>query len=132
MRILINHLWISSFPAKLMQGFYKRNTNWLQDCLGTLFLKLLYSVKTRVGFENAEMTISINYISSYPFALKNINLKILEFSRVHPQWSNLFIKLLNPKLLMSNFSAEIFIFKYFGDWFNTVLSQSTFILQEVF
>ena len=33
---------------------------------------------------------------------------------------------------MSNFSAEIFIYKYFKHWFNTVLIQSTLISQEVF
>ena len=33
-----------------------------------------------VGFEIAEMTRFLNYISSYSFALKNVNLKILENS----------------------------------------------------
>ena len=33
-----------------------------------------------VGFEIAQMTRFLNYISSYSFALKNVNLKILENS----------------------------------------------------
>ena len=54
----------------------------------------------------------LNYISSYYFVLKIVNPKILQNSLEYI-YSYLFIKLLNTKLLMSNFSAEIFIFKYF-------------------
>ena len=42
------------------------------------------------------------------------------------------MKLLNAKLLMSNFSTEAFSFKYFQHCLNTVLSQNTLISQEVF
>ena len=33
---------------------------------------------------------------------------------------------------MSNFSEEIFVFKYFYHWFNTNPSQSTVVSQDVF
>ena len=64
--------------------------NWLQDCLGILLLKLLYFVllhelcfccairRQIVLFEIAEMTRFLNYITSYLFALKIVNLKNLE------------------------------------------------------
>ena len=35
-------------------------------------------IKRRVGFKIAEMTRFSNYVGSYSFALKNVNLKILE------------------------------------------------------
>ena len=35
-------------------------------------------IKTRVGLEIAEITVFLNYINSYLFALKNSLLKILE------------------------------------------------------
>ena len=56
----------------------------------------------------------LNYIFSYLFALQKIvNRKIFENSQEYAYSEVIFIKLLNAKLLMSNFSAEIFIFKYF-------------------
>ena len=39
--------------------------------MGGLQVDLFYVIKTRVGFKNAEMMRSINYIRSYLFALKN-------------------------------------------------------------
>ena len=71
-------------------------------------------IKTRVGFKIAEMASLLNYIFSYLFALQKIvNRKIFENSQEYAYSEVIFIKLLNAKLLMSNFSAEIFIFKYF-------------------
>ena len=71
-------------------------------------------IKTRVGFKIAEMTSFLNYIFSYLFALQKIvNRKFFENSQEYACSEVIFIKLLNAKLLMSNFSAEIFIFKYF-------------------
>ena len=83
---------------------------------------ICYIIQRRVGFKIAEMARFLKYISSYYFALKIVNPKILQNSLEYI-YSYLFIKLLNTKLLMSNFSAEIFIFKYFEHWFNTVLNQ---------
>ena len=37
-----------------------------------------YDIKARVGLEIAEITVFLNYINSYLFALKNNLLKILE------------------------------------------------------
>ena len=75
---------------------------------------ICYAIKTRVGFEIAEMTRFWKYIGSYSFAPKKCSFENFgKFSGVRVQWRYLFIKLLNAKLLMSNFSAEIFIFKYF-------------------
>ena len=59
------------------------------------------------------MTRFLNYIGSYSFALKNVNLKISENSLEYVYIEVIFIELLNAKLLISNFLAEIFIFKYF-------------------
>ena len=71
-------------------------------------------IETRVGFKIAEMASFLNYIFSYLFALQKIvNRKIFENSQEYACSEVIFIKLLNAKLLMSNFSAEIFIFKYF-------------------
>ena len=80
-----------------------------QDC------NLIFVViKTRVRHEIAELTTFLNYLGSYSFALKNVNLKILENFLLYIYREVIFLKwLLNAKLLMSNFSAEIFIFKYF-------------------
>ena len=83
----------------------------MQLLIGLQF-DICYVIKTRVGFKIAEMTRFLNYISNYSFALQKIvNLKILE--NPHTATVKLILKLLNAKLLMLNFSAEIFIFKYF-------------------
>ena len=79
---------------------------------------ICYITKTRVGFKIPEMTRFLNYIGSYSFALQLfiVNLKILENPQEHMYSEVFFIykKLLNAKLLMSNFSAEIFIFNFFS------------------
>ena len=52
--------------------FIERVLTWniLQLLTGLLF-DICYGTKTRLGFEIAEMTRFLNYISSYSFALKN-------------------------------------------------------------
>ena len=61
------------------------------------------------------MTRFSNDGGSYSFALKNVNLKILENSLEYVYSEVIFYKFLNAKLLMSNFSAEIFILNILSD-----------------
>ena len=67
---------------------------------------IFYVIKPRIGFKIAEMTRFLSYNGSYSFAVQN-NRKILENSQEYVYSEVIFfIKLLNAKLLMSNFSAE--------------------------
>ena len=63
---------------------------------------------------------------------KIVNLKILENSQEYIYSEVIFfIKLLNAKLLMLNFSAEIFIFEYFKHWFKLFPSKHFNITRKV-
>ena len=64
---------------------------------------------------------------------KIVNQEILENPQEYVYSEVTFsVKLLNAKLLMSNFSAGFFIFNFFWHWFNAAPSQNAFISQEVF
>ena len=78
------------------------------------------------------MTRFLNYISSYSFALEKCESEhFRKFSEIHLHWSYLFINLLNAKLLWSNFSAHIFIYKYFYHQFHTAESKHFHIMGSV-
>ena len=54
----------------MLNNFSKILKNILQLLTGLQF-DICYVIKTRVGFENAEITRLLNYFSSYSFALYN-------------------------------------------------------------
>ena len=76
---------------------------------------ICYITKTRVGFRIPEMTRFLN-LAVIHLLFKIVNLKILENLQEHiySEVFFIYIKLSNAKLLMSNFSAEIFIFNFFS------------------
>ena len=80
------------------------------NLLTGLQFDICYLIKTRAGFEIAEITRFFNYFTCRSFfLLKVINLEILESSQEYV--CSEVIKLLNAKLLTSNFSVEIFLWK---------------------
>ena len=100
----------TNFRLFIFKGYKIKN---ILQLLPGLEFDICYVIKERVRFGIAEMTNFLNYIGSYSFTLKTFNLEILENSLEYVYSEVIFIYLLNAKLLMSNFSAEILIFKYF-------------------
>ena len=72
--------------------------NILQLFTGLQF-DICHVIKTRVGFKIAEMT---RYLKTLENPQEYVHSEVISF-----------IKLLNAKLLILNFSAEIFIFNFF-------------------
>ena len=70
--------------------------------LSGLQFDICYVIKTRVQFGIAEMTRFLNYIGCYSFALKDVNLKILENSLEYID-SEVICKVINDEFFSRDF-----------------------------
>ena len=119
-----------------------------------LQFNICYVIKTKVGFEIAEVARFLNYISSYSWntlyfslyiqfscilVLRALNTLSPVFSSINN--NNLFLFYLKDMekmlqyfccLFFTALKKKIFISKYFQHWFNTFPSHSTLISHEVF
>ena len=100
--------------------------------LSGLQFDICYVIKTRVRFGIAQITRLLNYIGNYSFALKNVNLKILENSLECAYSEVIFYITFKCKVINVEFFSRDFYFQIFLVLFSTVPSQSTLTSQEVF